>query len=147
MNYLFRAGLFILYSVVVFGLVWFFGAGGHGTFAPVAIFGSWGMVFLKLIPVRPSFLLLASGYFVYYLGMLSLITGLSLRKTRAFIMIPVIIHAIGSLAVFLIRRPVGEYPAVVQWISILVCTPIVLWYLVIDWHFAKKNRSNQEKDE
>lgn len=78
--------------------------------------------------------------------MLSLITWLSLRKTRAFVMIPVIIHGIGSLAVFLMSKPVGEYPAVVQWISILVSTPIVLWYLIIDWNLANKNRGDREQD-
>ncbi len=36
-----RLGLLIVYLAVAFGTVWFFSAGGHGSFTPIIIYTSW----------------------------------------------------------------------------------------------------------
>lgn len=91
MNMILRIVLYIFYSLIALGIIWLFAAGGHGTFVPIAIFGSWAVVLARM--VWPTLIGFISFYLLYYLGLILLTSCLSSRRTNRHVLIPLVFHA------------------------------------------------------
>ena len=128
---LFRAGLLVGYYLSAAFLSVFFGAAGHGSYAPGAVMFGWGFMpwYLRLAPGAVGFLLVPAVYLLCFFTVVT-IFGRSL--------IPVGFHAVG-VVIAVINVQHGHL-AERGWLaaSYIVASLVALGYLRCDQRLARR---------
>jgi hypothetical protein len=156
-----RIFLLFGYWLLAFLVVYFFGGYGHGSFFPLFILASWPGFFSKLISNLLNYpkagiifgegLIIGLSLFVlYYLGLMKLVSKLSLTSNKNLRFIPGAIHFGGGLAFILISDkqgilPEGPWMTSFYVASYIVSLALTLLWLLIDWRLAKRIRAKVEQ--
>ena len=129
-----RLGLYLAYAVLSFLVFVYYGGAGHGSFAPVPIFLSWGILPVRLI--QASFLLLA-GPTLYLVLLFRISERLAPRGFRHWLSLP-LLHCLGT-AVLLPGTEHGHMitPTLLRE-SILVSVAIVLAFFTAEWYAVRR---------
>jgi hypothetical protein len=137
-----RIGLLAAYLGIGFFVIWFFGAGGHGTFLPMPILYSGGLIPLILFgrllghpvsPILPLISLLAYLAFLIYLN--TIFAKVAVSRVP---WVTLSIHGLGAI-LGLIIIPATEYrrsDSAWDIAGIVVSAVLVLAYLESDWLLA-----------
>jgi hypothetical protein len=137
-----RIGLLAAYLGIGFLVIWFFGGGGHGTFLPVPILCSGGLIpsflFGRLLgPMLGQILLLVSvpAYFAFLVYLNTIFAKVAVSRIP---LVTLSIHGLGAI-LGLIVMPATEYRGSDSgWdiAGIVVSAVLVLAYLESDWLLA-----------
>ncbi len=156
-------GYWILASIVAY----IFAGFGDLSLAPYFILVSWpgfvSTLLNQLLNLREvvlffeGFLIGLSLFFLYYFGLIRLVSRLSARGHKSTYVIPRIIHLSGGLAFMVVSDrqyllPLGIQGSVtldwrVYWFlaSYIVSLGITLIWLSIDWRLAKKSQAGAQQ--
>lgn len=156
-------GYWILASIVAF----IFAGYGDGSLGPFAILVSWpgfvSTLLNQLLNLRgagfffEAFLIVLSLSFLYYFGLIRLVTRLSVRAGNSTYLIPRVIHLSGGLAFMVVLNKQYIFPPgildseTLDWraywflASYIVSLGITLIWLSIDWRLAKKDHARAKK--
>jgi hypothetical protein len=130
-----RIKLIIIFIFSALIVSWFFGMSGEGTGAPIAVFGSWGLVIAFL--VMKSALGIILFCLLYFFCLFILDTFLSRKIRRDDPLIPALIHGAGSL---IAARMVGHGSHFTTFFLIsayMISIVLTMIYLTLDWRMAR----------
>jgi len=153
-------GYWLVASVVTF----LFGGYGDGSLAPYFILVSWSGFVTKLLSQLlnlrelglffEGFVIYLSLFFLYYVGLIRLVSRLSAGGDNSAYLIPRVIH-FGGVLVFMVASdkqgilPPGfldsealDWRAYWYLASYVISLALTLLWLSIDWRLAKKGRVN-----
>jgi hypothetical protein len=137
-----RIGLLAAYLGIDFLVIWFFGGGGHGTFLPVPILCSGGLIpsflFGRLLgPMLGQILLLVSvpAYFAFLVYLNTIFAKVAVGRIP---WVTVSIHGLGAILGLIIVAASGDRRNDSTWdvAGIAVSAVLVLAYLESDWLLA-----------